>query len=93
MHFSFNHARKDAPSYVADAMTAPAICPLCERPFSDNEQAARVHAKHDAQERAVAEKYRRQFDHDRLQLQTLARKAGLAPVMALPKTSPALPTR
>jgi hypothetical protein len=41
--------------------TALASCPLCERPFTDDDQAAQVHAKHDALERARAKNFDRQL--------------------------------
>jgi hypothetical protein len=42
--------------------TALTSCPLCYRPFTDEEQASEVHARHEAQERARAELFERQLE-------------------------------
>jgi hypothetical protein len=41
--------------------TALAICPTCRRPFTDEEQARQVHARHEEQERARDEALERQM--------------------------------
>jgi Uncharacterized protein conserved in bacteria (DUF2130) len=58
-----------------------AICPTCERPFTDTEQATRVHARHEAQERARAEDFKR---HQR-ELEERARAEGMEVARAATK--------
>src|SRR6516162_625422 len=41
--------------------TGMTACPTCWRPFTDEEQARQVHARHDAQEHARAEFFDRQL--------------------------------
>lgn len=47
-----------------EGKTLPASCALCDRPFTDDDQAARVQAKYEAQELAQAENFDRQL-HER----------------------------
>jgi hypothetical protein len=60
--------------YMLLGETALTGCPLCHRPFTDEEQARQVHARHEAQERARAELFERQLEEREVR----ARRAGAA---------------
>jgi hypothetical protein len=58
--------------------TGLTACPLCDRPFTDDDQAARVHAKHEAQERAQAQNFGRQLHEQVERARNEATAAALA---------------